>query len=303
MTSPTPVEVFRAEAAELLERLEATLLDLAERPDDRALVDTAFRALHTLKGSGAMFGFERLAAFTHDLETAFDLLRQGRVTTSRDLLDVALAAKDHIRALVDDPDAARPASGQAILARLGLILGSRTGTPDDDANGAGTDGPGTTKPDAPPGWRLGLAFDPALLRNGTNPLALLDELRDLGPCTIVPRLDALPDLDALDPESLRLAWDVVLPAGVAREAIEDVFLFVRDDMTLALDPIEAPPAPPGQPERSPEPEPEPEPEPAPDPAPRPAPRRTGEAASLRVEASRLDELMDRVGELVIAQAR
>ncbi len=192
MTSPSPVEVFRAEAAELLERLEAALLDLGERPDDRPLVDTAFRALHTLKGSGAMFGFERVAAFTHDVETAFDLLRQGRVATTRDLLDVALAAKDHIRVLVEEPDAAAPAVGAAILARLGRLVAGR-GDPAAPA-------PAPADPAAPPpGWRLGLAFDPALLRNGTNPLALLDELRDLGPCTIAPRLNALPDLDALDP--------------------------------------------------------------------------------------------------------
>jgi two-component system chemotaxis sensor kinase CheA len=57
MTALDPAEVFRQEASELFETLEATLLDLGLRPDDRDLVDSAFRALHTIKGSGAMFGF------------------------------------------------------------------------------------------------------------------------------------------------------------------------------------------------------------------------------------------------------
>ena len=64
-----PAETFRQEAAELLETLETVLLDLGQRPDDGDLVDAAFRALHTIKGSGAMFGFDRVAAFTHDFET------------------------------------------------------------------------------------------------------------------------------------------------------------------------------------------------------------------------------------------
>ena len=62
MTALDPAEIFRAEAAELLACLETTLLDLGDRPEDRTLIDTAFRALHTIKGSGAMFGFEQVAA-------------------------------------------------------------------------------------------------------------------------------------------------------------------------------------------------------------------------------------------------
>ncbi|WP_175654102.1 Hpt domain-containing protein, partial [Methylobacterium radiotolerans] len=50
MTALDPAEIFRAEAAELLACLETTLLDLGDRPEDRTLIDTAFRALHTIKG-------------------------------------------------------------------------------------------------------------------------------------------------------------------------------------------------------------------------------------------------------------
>ena len=61
MTATDPNETFRQEARELLESLEQSLLDLDQNPEDRDLVDTAFRALHTLKGSGAMFGFDEVA--------------------------------------------------------------------------------------------------------------------------------------------------------------------------------------------------------------------------------------------------
>ena len=323
MTHIDPAEVFLTEASELLDRLESTLLDLGDRPQDRALIDTAFRALHTIKGSGAMFGFAQVATFTHDFETAFDLVRQGEVSVSRALIDVSLSAKDYIRLLIENPDGTDAVIGAAILDELQRLV--RPGT--------GADAPQVPVPaEAPlpgaaadrPDWHLGLAFDPDILRNGTNPLALLDELRDLGARSVTARTDAVPDLAALDPARLHLGWDVVMPGSVTREAIEDVFLFVSDEMTLTMLPVEATgsveaagsletagsaasaPAP-VQPAAD-------EPMPAASPAapseaeartPPAAARRTDDQAvtTVRVQAERLDALMDRVGELVIAQAR
>ncbi|SFJ73157.1 chemotaxis protein CheA [Methylobacterium brachiatum] len=323
MTDHDPRAVFLAEANELLDRLETTLLDLGDRPDDSALIDTAFRALHTIKGSGAMFGFDRVAAFTHDFETAFDLVRRGEVPISADLVNVSLSAKDYIRTLIEDPDATAPVIGEAILAELERLISRAKEAPETEL---AAEGP---SPDAAPeGWRIGIAFAPDVLRNGTNPLALLDELRELGPCTVVPRVADLPDLAGLDPESLALGWDVTLRGAASRSAIEDVFLFVRDDMVLTLAPLDAPePAPEPALDPSPAPVPVPVPAPAPaparstatpvaEPAPAPAakppeaerrgPARNSEprgSSTMRVEAERLDELLDRVGELVIAQAR
>ena len=70
-------QAFQEEAREILVDLESALLELNENCGDKELVARAFRALHTIKGSGAMFGFDDLAAFTHNLETAFDGVRSG----------------------------------------------------------------------------------------------------------------------------------------------------------------------------------------------------------------------------------
>ena len=90
MTEDDGVAVFRVEAEELLGQIEQGLLDLAHNPQDRELVGTVFRALHTLKGSGAMFGFDDLASFTHHCETAFDLVRRGEVPASQALVTAVL---------------------------------------------------------------------------------------------------------------------------------------------------------------------------------------------------------------------
>jgi len=73
---------FREEAREILVDLEAALLELNTDRSDAELVGRVFRALHTIKGSGSMFGFEKLAAFTHNLENAYDEVRNGRLEVS-----------------------------------------------------------------------------------------------------------------------------------------------------------------------------------------------------------------------------
>ena len=122
MTTNDPSDTFRQEAQELLEQLEQALLDLADRRDDQDLIDSTFRALHTIKGSGSMFGFDAVAAFTHYVETAFDMVRKGVVPLSTDILTVALTAKDHIRNLIEHPGPDVESQGSAILANLERVI-------------------------------------------------------------------------------------------------------------------------------------------------------------------------------------
>ena len=114
MSGQDPVAIFRIEARDLLEQVELDLLTLAERQDDRETIDAVFRSLHTLKGSGAMFGFDALAAFTHHCETAFDRVRKGEVAASPALISAVLAARDHMRALAEG-EPTEPGVEEALL--------------------------------------------------------------------------------------------------------------------------------------------------------------------------------------------
>jgi two-component system, chemotaxis family, sensor kinase CheA len=225
-----PARIFREEAGDLLTQLEEALLGLEDAPDDRELIDSAFRALHTLKGSGAMFGFEAMARFSHHLENAFDKVRQGELVPTAELIGLALAAKDHIRALIETPDAASPEDGERLLERVAALVGaaSRALSP---PPAAGSD------PAAPALWRIRFRFAPDVLIRGTNPLLLLDELRGLGTCTVTPLTDALPFLDEMDPTACYVGWDVLLVTEGPRSAIEEVFIFVIDDMELKIEAV------------------------------------------------------------------
>lgn len=300
--SDEAIAVFQVEARENLELIEQGLLDLLDRPEDRDLVDAVFRGLHTLKGSGSMFGFDALAGFTHHCETAFDRVRKGEVVATKDLVSAVLAARDHMRRLMEDPSGDHGASGDVLLADLERAV--------QDADGA------ARAPVAPEQvtWRIRFDLPSNAFKNGTNPLALLNELRDLGEACVVVDPTSVPPLSQIEPTDHYLAWNVTLTTDQGRAAIEDVFIFVMDDMNLTIEALDhagsaevvaEAPAPVVEQAAAPTPVVAAPSVPAPSVvANDPVEAKTAKTAeSVRVPADRLDELMDRVGELVIAQSR
>ena len=306
-----PGQIFREESVELLADLEAALLRLEQRPTDRDPLDTAFRALHTIKGSGAMFGFEAAASFTHHLESAFDRMRRGELSATPALIGIALAAKDHIRILIDDPANADAATGERLLARLA----------EQSVASAGAAQPAENAAEEPVSWRIRFRLAPDALERGTNPLLLLDELQGLGKAEIVALTDTVPPLEELEPTRCHIGWDLVLTTTHPRSTIEDVFIFVIDETELTIEPVAGPagvsaPNPaatpasllPAKPAATAEERggtgPAAIPAATPAAAPVIVPAKAQPAAnSIRVPAERLDDLMDQVGELVIAHAR
>lgn len=295
MSGNDPIAAFRIEAGELLDQVEHDLLDLGHRLDDKELVDAVFRGLHTLKGSGAMFGFDALAGFTHHCESAFDRVRKGLVPATAELVGVILSAKDHMRALVHGDGRGLEATGEAILARLQAAIDAASGVAVPAAEPAQAEG-------AQQGWHIRFRLPPESMANGTNPLTLLDELRDLGEARIVALTDRLPPLDELVPTQCHIGWDVTLLTAEPRSAIDDVFIFVMDDMELSVEPLQTgaeviEQAPASVEDKAPV---------AAKAASEDAPASRGNfrmGENVRVPAERIDELMDRVGELVIAQSR
>jgi len=294
VSADDPVAAFRVEAGEVLDQVEQGLLDLGHDLGNADLVNAVFRGLHTLKGSGAMFGFDALAGFTHHCETAFDRVRKGQVPATAGLVAVILSAQDHMRALVEGD--APQAEGDAILTRLQAAI--------DEASGAAPAAPVATKRT---GWNVSFKLPVDAMANGTNPLMLLDELRELGDCTIVARTDAIPPLSQLVPTECHVGWDVTLVGDIKRDDIEDVFIFVMDDMELSIEPLAVDGGEDAPIVETPAMADEPVAVAAVAAAPTgdsPAARSTAKAEeSVRVPAGRLDSLMDRVGELVIAQSR
>lgn len=308
-------QAFQEEAREILVELESTLLELNEHPEDSELVGRAFRGLHTIKGSGSMFGFDEIAAFTHDIENAFDDVRNARLAVTSELIDLTLEALDEIRTMLQDAagqSATTKESRTKILDRLrGLTnrpgeVESDTAEPPEPAQ-ADTLSP----PEAVFEWNIHFIPGPDLLRNGTDPLLLLRELGQLGELQVAADTTALPPIHKLDPERCYIAWQLNLKTSASLDAIRDVFIFAEDQCELAIEP---PPATlPATHEEgasenvsasaSLESAPEIKAREQPVKFGRRAEDRPDGASNIRVPTAKLDQFVDLIGELVTVQAR
>lgn len=232
------IDTYREEATELLAELETSLLELEETPDDIDLIGRVFRAMHTIKGSGAMFGFDAIAKFTHEVETVFDLVRNGKITVTKTLLNLTLRARDHISALLassnqnEDVD---PVESEAIIAGLKLLVPAlepvevvRTATQQEAPLHDTAEGDQKT-------WRIRFKPIPEIFLSGTNPLNLINELRTLGTCHVVAHTEQVPHLLDINPEHCYLYWDIILTTSGGVDAIKDVFIFCEDDCDLRID--------------------------------------------------------------------
>lgn len=295
MSEHNPVQTFLVEADDLLTRIEEIALELRPGAGAGDLINELFRAFHTLKGSGAMFGFDAVAAFTHHVETVLDQVREGRLPLSETLIRLILRSRDQIKSLLAaaQSDQAPPlAAGEAIVAELAALL------PVASSPTAAAPSHSADREESAPGETFRIYFRPAadLMASGSNPVALLNELRALGDCRATLLSERVPPLDQLQPDQCHLAWDIVLATAKGLNAVKDVFMFVPDGGELAItragDPPPAPVAPLAVPEKKPTPA-----------APVSGRKVATKEASVRVPSERLDRLVNLVGELVMNQSR
>jgi two-component system chemotaxis sensor kinase CheA len=310
MEAPNPAQTYLVEAADLLDQVEDIVLEVEKHPEDREAVNRLFRAFHTIKGSGAMFGFDAVAAFTHHVESALDRVRQGKQAISPALVQSILAARDHIQQLL----AAAPDDLGALQVAGNEIVAGLT----DQTNQAPTTA--AVAPSAPASipverseaatYRIHFRPNPSLPATGLDPAALLDEVRGLGPCVIACDVTQVPPLGAADPTKCYLTWEIVLTTDRGLNAIKDVFIFAEDGSDLKIEavpprpeiPLRARSTPVGQP---------PVVAPA---APKPAEAEPTASAGanairsiregvVRVPSTKLDHIVGLVGELVMNQSR
>ncbi len=233
-------QAFKEEANDLLGELESALLELEENPEDHELIDRVFRAMHTVKGSGAMFGFDDIATFTHDVETAFDKVRGGEIPVTRELLDLTLAARDHILELLDDSGGTKAGSesARAIITGLRAITGAAQAAPGQAAPGAAPGSGPEPEPGEPVTYRIRVRPARNIMQFGSNPLTLLAELAEMGACQVAGHVGEVPPLSELEPEGCYLWWDVILSTDKGEDAIRDVFIFVEDECEVQIQVID-----------------------------------------------------------------
>jgi len=240
---------FLEEADELLSQFEQCLLGLETDPHDAEVINAAFRAAHTIKGTAGLFGCDAVVGFTHEVETLLEAVRAGHLAVDEPLIAALLQSRDQMERLLDEvragrsdtPDPELDAISRDLGAQLRALLGLEA-----PAQQAHAPGAGTAAAAAPVGgsWQISLRFRLDALRNGLDPLSFIRYLATLGTVEHVATLDErVPGLDALDAEDCHLGFELRFASDDAdRAMIEQVFEFLIDDCDLTILEPDAPAA-------------------------------------------------------------
>ncbi|MDK2708315.1 chemotaxis protein CheA [Enterobacter cloacae] len=267
-------QIFFTEAEELLAEMEQQLLQLDVAAPDQEQLNAIFRAAHSLKGGAATFGFTALQETTHLLENLLDQARAGERTLSRSIINLFLECEDIMQAQLEayqssqEPDEARYRYICEALREIALE-GQQPTTPAE---------PAPTPVSTAPETETTLVVT---LRNvgAREQTTLRDELTNMG--------------EINDVEATSDSMIVTLRTTATADDITAVLCFVLDSKQIEVGPAQATP-----PVQTPVAVPETAVKKAPL-APRPASQESG---SIRVAVSKVDQIINQVGELIITQA-
>lgn len=300
------IDTFLEESREGLDLIESTLLDLDSL--DQEQVHSVFRAAHSIKGGAGTFGFQAVSDFTHNVETLLDEVRSERKTLTTPLVDLLLESVDCIRTLLaenDNPDLDRSVIDQVqIKLAEAVAAGSE---PDSTSNPGDVEGSSESLAAmAQQGWQIQFAPHADMMRNGNEPLFMLEALAELGDLSVIANIDSLPTLEELNPEQLSLSWSMTLISDCLQDDVQEVFEWVEDECDLDIQSwtrdLENTSESVVEPDVS-----EKTPVLAAVTSTEGAPRAVkntakSDASSIRVSTDKVDSLINRTGELVITQA-
>ncbi len=239
------LEIFIEECIELLQEMESSLSALRDDTSDEEMINSVFRAAHTIKGSAGLFGLDNIIDFTHKVENVLSSVRSGNVSLNTALIDQLMHCKDHIEVLVEnigqnELDESILQQSEALIAALEKLSDPAKTTENCETttiqtNLSETNHNGTIEKEshelvATQYWHISLRFDKDVLRNGMDPISLLQYLTNLGEILdVVTLTDTIPSADEMDAETCYVGLEINFDSNAERQEIVDVFQFISDD--------------------------------------------------------------------------
>lgn len=239
-------EVFIDESYEGLDAMESELLNLEPGEVDSEIINTIFRAAHSIKGGSGTFGFLAIANFTHVLETLLDQIRNGERELEKHHIDLLLKSVDCVRGMLSTlltEESQDSVEADALKIQFEAILAGETPAQPEPAPQPEPQKNATASKEAPPQtndkadetitiWEIQFAPESHLFRTGNEPLFIFEDLAQLGELTVKANLEKLPNLQDIIIEDCHLSWTMTLDTKATLSKIKEVFEWVEDDAEI-----------------------------------------------------------------------
>jgi len=310
-------QVFFEESFEGIEIMETGLMDLEPGEADSEVINSVFRAAHSIKGGSGTFGFKEVASFTHVMETLLDEMRDGKRDVSVENSDLLLKSVDCLREMLEaaqdgeDPDADRVKEHQIMLEKE---LGTAGDAPKSEASPAIVQN--SNEPAATQGWLIKFKPNSDMFHTGNDPLPLIKELSSLGEVELKTDLSQIPAFETIDVEESYVSWELRIITDADKDVLNEIFAWVEDLCELEITALQSDTPTKAAEEKSQLPVPQRRDS---DEAQKGAEKASGgdrrkndrrggkkpaapAATSIRVDTDKIDALINMVGELVITQS-
>ena len=238
---------FFIEAEEILENLEALLLDLEASPDDEEILNAVFRNMHTLKGSSGICELHALERTSHILEDLLDHIRSEKKSATIDVMDILFEGLDIVKAVFISTREGSPVDEGIYAGLAGKIkdfmphreepVEEETVTEPTfiDAEFIASLSSGTKESvakavdDGKRLYQITFTLEPDCLGHGTDPLLLIKTLDfDGDVLEVCSDIDKIPSLDKLDPVRLYLdRINLIFSTELGIDEVNDIFEFAR----------------------------------------------------------------------------
>lgn len=302
--------VFLDEGNEQIDLLEHHLLDMEKTDPDEEMLQAMFRAAHTLKGSSRTMGFMRIGDLTHEMENVLDDLRNGKLSVSTEMCNALLNCLDLLKVMMAEVQEKQTDEGfemtevEALVVRLASI---REGSEAEETTEAkveaavtGWDASTLATPveEGQNRWEVNIGLRADCLMKSIRVMMVLAALREQS--TVIA---CNPAEEKLEAEEFGDTFQVLITTDLAAEAIEAALAGVSEVEKVAVgEPVSAAAPPAENTKKKPK---------AKADAPkattetREAPTQAAQATTgtIRVAVSRLDSLLNLVGELVIDRSQ
>lgn len=237
------LELFYEDSSEQLGIMEESLLDISDNGVNDENMGGLFRAMHTIKGTAGMFGFDALVSFTHIAENLLDEMRSNKTPFSDALLQIFLQTKDHTAILVECSVNEEALSESAnknqkeLSSQLSALLNSDTQDAEVDtptSNEAELDFSELNEGDGDM-WHVSIRLSEDFFTSGMDVLSIFSYFNKIGEIVInTPVLTGIPLIQDIEPLTAYIGFEMEFQSSCSKEDIEEIFEFVEDDVTLFI---------------------------------------------------------------------
>ncbi|MEA3523262.1 MAG: Hpt domain-containing protein, partial [Campylobacterota bacterium] len=236
--------LFYEDASDQLQYMENALLDTKESGVNKESIDELFRAMHTIKGTAGMFGFDDVVHFTHKAENLLDNIRQEKIIFSEEIQELFLHVKDHTSKIIEQSinenglDEQSLTEQETLISHIDLVM-SKSGVAqsvDENKESVTLDfAELSCQEESDDMWHVSIRFAEDFFTSGMDILSIFNYFNKLGEIAFnTPIVSSIPLLQELNPLQTYIGFEIEFQSSASKEDIEEIFEFVEDDVTLFI---------------------------------------------------------------------